>query len=104
MLKDVGALRLIILPLPAPITVPAALRLAKEAAGIPQDVDIRLQVFPPKKALARILWEWLLGDGEDDDEGQVTAALTRGLDNAGKHVKPFIAPGVLTMPRVERLP
>jgi protease-4 len=30
---------------------PVALRLVKEAAGIPQDADVRLRVFPPKKTL-----------------------------------------------------
>jgi len=90
---------------------PVALRLVKEAAGIPADVDVRLQVFPPKKTLARVLWEQLVGDDEQEDSEQpVSAALARGLEFA----RPLAdllddlglgpARGVLTMPRIERLP
>jgi protease-4 len=89
---------------------PVALRLVKEAAGIPQDADVRLRVFPPKKTLGGVLWELLLGDGEGGSEGQVTAALTRSLEL----VRPLAhllgdlglgpTPGVLTMPHVGRGP
>lgn len=90
---------------------PVALRLVKEAAGIPADVDVRLQVFPPKKTLARVLWERLVGDDKQEDSEQpVSAALARGLEFA----RPLAdllddlglgpARGVLTMPRIERLP
>lgn len=90
---------------------PVALRLVKEAAGIPADVDVRLQVFPPKKTLARVLWERLLGDDEQEDSEQpVSAALARGLEFARPlaHLLDDLglgsARGVLTMPRIERLP
>ncbi len=89
---------------------PAALRLVKEAAGIRQDADVRLQVFPPKRTLARVLWELLLGGGEEDSEGQGTETLARGFEFARPlaHLLDELglgpAPGVLTMPRMERRP
>jgi protease-4 len=89
---------------------PAALRLVKEAVGVPPDAEVRLQVFPPQKTLWGILWELLRGEGEEGREGQVTAALTRGLE----FTRPLVhllndlglgpAPGVLTMPHMGRVP
>jgi protease-4 len=88
----------------------AALRLVKAAAGIPQDADVRLQVFPPERTLGSTLWELLLGDDDEGSEGQVAAVLIRGL----ARVRPLArladdlgfgpAPDVLTMPHMGRSP
>jgi protease-4 len=59
---------------------PVALRLAKEAAGIPADADIHLKIFPPEKTSVRRVLEKLLGRGEESSEGQAaTVALTQTL-------------------------
>lgn len=59
---------------------PEALRLAKEAAGIPEDADIRMKVFPAEKTSARRVLEKLLDRGEESSEGQAaTVVLTRTL-------------------------
>jgi len=59
---------------------PEALRLAKEAAGIPEDADIRMKVFPAEKTSVRRVLEKLLDRGEDSSEGQAAiVALTRTL-------------------------
>jgi protease-4 len=88
--------------------LPVALRLAKEAAGIPEEAPVRLKVFPPKKAVYQILLQRLLGDSEDDREEDGTAAtLVRGLEIS----QPLIrlvkrldfghVIGILSMPYVE---
>jgi protease IV len=87
---------------------PVALRLAKEAAGIPEDADIRLKIFPPEKTSVRKILEQLLGRGEESSEGQAAAvALRRAL----QMVQPLVPlaralgfgldPGALAVPPVE---
>jgi protease-4 len=89
---------------------PAALRLAKQAAGIPEDADIHLKIFPPEKTSVRRILEQLLGRGEERSEGQAAAmALTRTL----QMVQPLaplaralgfgLDPGALAVPMLEPL-
>jgi protease-4 len=59
---------------------PLALRLAKQAAGIPEETDVRLKVFPAKKALYQLLWQQLLADGDGDHEEGAVAALLPGVE------------------------
>jgi protease IV len=59
---------------------PVALRLAKAAAGIPEDADIHMKVFPAEKTSVRRVLEKLLDRGAESSEGQAaTVALTRAL-------------------------
>jgi protease-4 len=87
---------------------PIALRLAREAAGIPEDAGIRLKLFPPKKTLVQALMERLLGEGDGSSEEETAGVvLTRALQliqplarvardlGLGPH------PGVLAMPELE---
>jgi protease-4 len=87
---------------------PVALRLAKKAAGIPEDVTIRLKVFPPQKTFLQALAERLLGEDKSSNEEEAsTAALTRVL----RMLQPLVrlarelglgpTPGALTMPELE---
>ncbi len=54
---------------------PTALRLAKEAAGIPPEEDIELRLYPEEKSLLDIL----LGDKPESSEDVVVATTTRML-------------------------
>ena len=55
---------------------PAALRLAKKAAGIPEEQEVRLEIFPPKRNPLQMLLE----EGADSSEPQAaTAVLARTL-------------------------
>ncbi|MDH4156132.1 MAG: signal peptide peptidase SppA [candidate division Zixibacteria bacterium] len=54
---------------------PTALRLAKEAAGIPPEEDVELRLYPEEKSLLDIL----LGDEPESSEDVVVAAATRML-------------------------
>lgn len=65
---------------------PVALRLAKEAAGIPQDAAIRLKVFPREQSLFESLLNGLLGQGEEDEEKD---ALPVALVRAQQILQPF---------------
>jgi protease IV len=87
--------------------LPVALRLAKEAAGIPQEATVRLKVFPPRKALYQILLQRLLGDSGGDHEGDASAALVRSLERSqpvarlAKSLDFSPLFGILSMPYVE---
>ncbi len=87
---------------------PVALRLAKEAAGIPADADIRLQIFPVEKTLLQRLLERLLDRGEDSSEEKAaTVALTRALPmvqplaRLAREIGFGLDSGALTMPEME---
>jgi protease-4 len=55
---------------------PVALRLAKEAAGIPESEEVRLQLFPPKKTTFDVIF----GEKADNSErAGLSAALVRAL-------------------------
>ncbi len=89
---------------------PAALRLAKEAAGIPEDAEIRLKLFPPKKTLVQTLMNRLLREEKDNSEEE---AATVALAHALRVVQPLarvvrdlgLSPGsgVLAMPELEAI-
>jgi protease-4 len=84
--------------------LPAAVRLAREAAGIEADEEVRLVTFPRKQDP----WQSLFGEGpESSEERAAVVAATRALEA----VRPFavqarrvgwIGPeaGVLTMPEI----
>jgi protease-4 len=60
---------------------PVALRLAKEAVGIPQEATVRLKVFPPPKALYQLLLQQFLDDDEvSPGEDAAAATLARSLE------------------------
>jgi protease IV len=83
---------------------PAALRLAKEAAGIPESEDVRLRLFPPKKSPFSVFFQE--GPDSSDREG-VSQAFVRTL----RAIQPLVRRigeiesgndrGVLSMPPVE---
>ena len=83
---------------------PVALKLAKNAAGIPESENVRLKLFPAKKSRLDVFF----GDEPDSSEREgVSAAFTRAL----KVIQPLARRvrmldsqdrrGVLTMPEVE---
>jgi protease-4 len=87
---------------------PVALHLAKAAAGIPEDADIRLKVFPAEKTSVRRILEKLLDRGEESSEGKVTTvALTRALQvvqslaRLARESGFVLDSGVLAMPPLE---
>jgi protease-4 len=56
-----------------------ALRLAKQAAGIPEKEEVRLKLFPPRKSLLQVIMERLTG-AEPQQEEAGAAALRRALE------------------------
>jgi protease-4 len=87
-----------------------ALRLAKDAAGIPPDAEVRLELFPRKKTLLQIMAERMLGKEDETEKGVAAAALSRTLrtirplTHAARELGLVAPPGVLVMPRVKPLP
>jgi protease IV len=55
---------------------PKALELAREAAKLPPDAQVRLQVFPRKKQPAEVFAELLGGGGGENSEDERNAAVT----------------------------
>lgn len=55
---------------------PKAMELAKEAAKLPKDAEVRVQVFPRKKQPAEVLAEMLGGGGGDNSEDEANASVT----------------------------
>ncbi|HEX8699945.1 MAG TPA: signal peptide peptidase SppA [Myxococcaceae bacterium] len=53
---------------------PKALELAKDAAKLPKDAEVRVQVFPRKKQAAEVFAELLGGGGGDNSEDEANAA------------------------------
>jgi len=88
---------------------PLAFRLAKEAAGLSAEKEVRLEVFPRrKKTLKQVLMERLLEEDEDDaeQEGPVlifarTLQSLHPLFHLVRRIGLDPAPGVLTMPEVD---
>lgn len=80
---------------------PAALRLARKAAGLADDAPVRLKLFPaPKSTL-----DLILTDGRESSERQAAAALLRRVSSAVRPIEPAAralgltpSPGVLAMP------
>lgn len=89
---------------------PVALRLAKEAAGIPQDAAIRLKVFPREESLFELLLDGVLGQEEEEGEGEGqvrSPVLVRArqilqpLARVAQYIGLGPHPDVLTMPEWE---
>jgi protease IV len=87
---------------------PVALRLAKEAAGIPPEVGVRLKIFPPRKTLYQVLLQQLVGGGEESHGGEaLTLTLSRrwetlyALTDLAKSLHSGPIHGILTMPNVD---
>jgi len=56
-----------------------ALRLAKQAAGIPEKEEVRLKLFPPRKSLLEVIMQRLTGrEPQEEEAGMV--ALRRALE------------------------
>jgi protease-4 len=53
---------------------PKAMELAKEAAKLPKDAEVRVQVFPRKKQAAEVFAELLGGGGGDNSEDEANAS------------------------------
>lgn len=85
---------------------PAAIRLAREAAGIRDDESIRIRLFPRPRSP----FESLFGEGPDSSEDRATAALVRVLRTARPVVRTLdrvLAADrrdVLAMPEIESAP
>lgn len=54
---------------------PKALELAKEAAKLPKDAQVHVQVFPRKKQPAEVIAEMLGGGGGDNSEDEANASV-----------------------------
>jgi protease-4 len=87
---------------------PVALRLIREAAGIPSDADVQIKVFPARRALYQLLLAGILGDGEEDGEREAMAAamarhleMLEPLSRLAESLGLVPAAGILTMPHLE---
>jgi len=83
---------------------PVALRLAREAAGIAEDADVELRVFPRPRSL----WERIREEDPASSEEEVVAALVRRLVEAARPVARLGRqlglggpPGILRMPEIQ---
>jgi protease-4 len=85
---------------------PVALRLAKEAAGIPADAEIQLRLFPPRRLFLQEMVERLLGEEEEESMEEVPVELThslkmiRSLARLAEDLGLGPERGVLSMPHV----
>ena len=52
---------------------PDALRLAKEAAGIPEGAGVKVRVFPREQDVMEMGLEMAFGEGPDNSEGEGSA-------------------------------
>ncbi len=79
-----------------------ALRLAKQAAGIPETEDVKLKLFPARKTLLEAIVERLRGAEPEPEPDASTAVLRRALQviqPAARTVRSLApARGVLAMP------
>lgn len=57
-----------------------ALRLAKQAAGIPEQEDVKLKLFPPKKTIVEAIMEKLRGAEPEPEQEAALAAVRRALE------------------------
>lgn len=81
---------------------PAALRLARETAGIPGDAPVRLKPFPGRKPLWKRLWEWRSSGGEAGSAALAELLETiRPLARVGRDLEGDGADGVLAVPETE---
>lgn len=85
---------------------PEALRLARQAAGIPEGAAIQLKLFPREETLIEMLSEMLFGrDDEQNRNGAIARVVqrVRPLVRLAGELGLFSDPGVLTMPHVDRI-
>jgi protease-4 len=82
---------------------PAALRLAKQAAKIPDTEEVHLKPYPPKKTAAQTLLAMLQGE-ERDSSDHAYAALTRVLQTIGPLYRQLRAAGAFGEPEVLEMP
>ena len=87
---------------------PAALRLAKQAAGIEEDAPVQVKLFPEQKTLVDTVLSRLQGREDAAAEVSPTAAALRQVIQAvrpviqmGQRLGLWSEPGVLTMPHWE---
>ena len=87
---------------------PAALRLAKQAAGIEEDAPVQVKLFPEQKTLVDTVLSRLQGREDAAAEVSPTAAALRQVMQAvrpviqmGQRLGLWSEPGVLTMPHWE---
>ncbi len=76
-----------------------ALRLAKEAAGIPTDAPFQLTVFPREEGPVAFLYRHLAGD-EREDDGPGVSSLGHAIEVLQRIAAIIDGPGVLTMPPI----
>jgi len=83
---------------------PVALRLAREAAGIAEDADIELRLFPRPRSI----WERIREEDPASSEEEAVAALVRRLVEAARPVARLGRqlglggpPGILRMPEIQ---
>ena len=81
---------------------PAAIRLAKQAAGIAEDVEVELRLFPAPKTLFERVVARVQGDRDKAGVGAAalgeTLRAVRPLVELGHRLGLLSQPGVLTMP------
>ena len=83
--------------------IATALRLAREAANIPEAAPVKLTVFPPQKDPAELLYDRFFNrDRDGEDAAASSGALSPALGRAGPLLRQigalFDDPLVLTMP------
>jgi protease IV len=82
-----------------------ALRLAREAAGLPPDAPFTLTVFPREETLPELLYNRLSGKDREREDGSVSS---RSIERSLRAAQPLLqrlemlldAPGVLMMPPI----
>jgi protease-4 len=86
---------------------PVALRLAREAAGIPTDAKVQLKPFPAEKKFLQTVLTMLLDEEDNDEETEGTRISHRTLRmiRSAVHLARRLGldeqPGVLSMPELE---
>ena len=88
---------------------PAALRLAKVAAGVPEAEDVNIEVFPRKRGSLELLLDrlaqWGLQAEQPDASTGVLVRLLRMIQPVAGQLRSVIEePGVLSMPPVRVRP
>jgi protease-4 len=79
-----------------------AIKLAKQAAGIPEKEDIRLELYPAKKGLLATLLKEEPESGERDATAEALVRTLRAIQPAARRLKAITgARGILEMPPLE---
>jgi protease-4 len=84
---------------------PAALKLAKQAARIPDTEDVHIKLFPPVKSTSEVFLDRLLGREPDSSEPAAVLRALRLLQPLARQLRILAPdPGVLSMPLPDARP